>query len=150
MDPVEGLDLVERRRGGLRGPPDREVDDDRALDVLEPPPDLVAPFPQPARDLGDALGVAVAVPQVRVASDRRERLRPARAADEDGEVGLDRSRLEERVMEVIGRAVVRHALAIEQPADDPRRLLEPVQTLAEPGAEVEPERVVLALEPATA
>ena len=39
-------------------------------------------------------------------------------------------------------------LAVEQPSDDPDRLVEPVEALAEARPEVDPEGLVLALEPA--
>ncbi len=48
------------------------------------------------------------------------------------------------------RPVVGHALAVEQPADEPDGLAQAVEPLAEPAPEVDPEGVVLALEPAAA
>ena len=41
-------------------------------------------------------------------------------------------------------------LAVEEAPDEPDRLIEPIEPLAEAGPEVEPERLVLALEPAPA
>ena len=45
---------------------------------------------------------------------------------------------------------MRDALAVDQSPDEPDRLVESIEPLAEPRAEVEPEGVVLALEPAAA
>ena len=51
----------------------------------------------------------------------------------------------------IGRSDPRgHAFTAEQPAEEPDRLVEPVEPLAEPRAEVDAEGVVLALEPPAA
>ena len=50
----------------------------------------------------------------------------------------------------VGRAVVVDRLAVEQPADDADGLVEPVEALAEARPEVDPERIVLALEPGAA
>ena len=47
-------------------------------------------------------------------------------------------------------ALVGHGLAIEQSADQPDRLVQPVEPLAEAAAEIDAERVVLPLEPAAA
>ncbi len=55
----------------------------------------------------------------------------------------------EGVVHRVETALMGEALAIEQAPDQPGRLVEPVQALAEAGAEVDPEGVVLALEPAT-
>ena len=50
-------------------------------------------------------------------------------------------------MEAVGPTVVIDALTVEQPADDPDRLVEPVEPFADGRPEVDPECVVLALEP---
>ncbi len=93
---------------------------------------------------------AVGVPQVGVPRGRPERLGRPRAADQDRQARLDGSWLADGVAHRVEAALVGHRLAVEQPADEPDRLVKPVQPLAEPGAEVDAEGVVLALEPATA
>ena len=67
-----------------------------------------------------------------------------------GQPRLDRARLAQRIGQLVEAAVVRDALAGEQPLDQTHRFLEPVEALAEAGPEIEPERVVLAPEPARA
>ena len=95
------------------------------------------------------------VPEVFQASARSgrrpERLLRAGAADEDRQVGLDRARLAERVRRVGRTALVAEPLAVEQPPHDPDGLVESIQPLPEAGAPVlDPERLVLALEPGAA
>ncbi len=118
------------------------------LDRLEGAADLRAALAQDLAGLGDALRRAVGVPQVRVARGRPERLGRARPADEDREASLDRARLADRVVHPVEAALVRDPLPVEQPPDQADRLVEPVEPLAEPRTEIDPERVVLALEPA--
>ena len=61
-------------------------------------------------------------------------LRPG-PADEDRQVGLDRSRLAQRVVERVEAALVAEPLAVEQAADEHHRLVEPVEPLADgPGS----------------
>ena len=61
---------------------------------------------------------------------------------------MDGSRPDERLVEPVEPAVVGHPLAVEQPADEPGRFVEPVEPFADPGPELDPEGEMLALEPA--
>ncbi len=87
------------------------------------------------------------VPGVGVAGHRPEGLLRAAAADQDRQVRLDGAGELGRIVESVGRAVVVDRLPVEQPPDDPDRLIEPVEPLAEAGPEVDPVGLVLALEP---
>ena len=62
----------------------------------------------------------------------------------------DRAGFAERVIEAVEATLVGHPLAIEQATDQADRLVQSIKALAETGPEVHPERVVFALEPATA
>ncbi len=130
--------------------PDHRVEVHRALDRRWIPPHRIAGCPKDMIGGRHLLGRAVHVPQVRVPRDQRQRLLRARAADQDREVLLDRSRGAHSVAEAVEAAVVGDRVAVEQAPDERDRLPQAVETLTEPGAEVEPERLVLALEPATA
>ena len=99
---------------------------------------------------GDRVGLAVGVPQVGVRGGRPQRLARPRPTDEDRQPRLDRTRPAERIGHLVEPALVGHGLAVEQPADEPDRLVEPVEALPEPAAEIDAERVVLPLEPAAA
>ena len=70
------------------------------------------------------------------------------AADEDRQAFLDRPRGAHGVVHRVEASVVGDPLPVEQPPDEPDRLVEPVEPFAEARPEVEPERVVLGLEPA--
>ena len=98
----------------------------------------------------DGVDVAAGVPRIGVARDRPEGLLGAAAADEDRHVGLHRARLAQRVLECVEAALVGHELAVEQAAHERDGLLELVQSLAHTRAEVDAERLVLALEPGAA
>src|SRR3970282_1372248 len=54
------------------------------------------------------------------------------------------------VAQGVEASLVRDALTVEQATDEANRLVEPVQSLAEARAEVEPKGVVLPLDPAPA
>ena len=69
---------------------------------------------------------------------------------EDGDARLDRPRSADGVVEAVEAALVRDGLAVQEPADQRDGLAKPVQPFAEAGTEVEPERLVLAGEPAGA
>ena len=56
-------------------------------------------------------------------------------------------RLADRVTHRVARPVVIDPLAVEQPADQHDRLVQPAETLAEARPEVDAEGLVLALEP---
>ena len=100
---------------------------------LEPRPDLVD---GPAR-----------VPAIGPLGHDPERLLRPRATDQDRQVGLDRPRRAQRVVERVEPALVAEPLPVEQPAQEHDRLVEPVEPLARAVEEVDAERVVLALEP---
>ena len=76
-----------------------------------------------------------------------QRLARPGPTDEDRQVGLDRPRLAQRVVERVEATLVAEPLAVEQPAQEHDRLVEPVEPLAGAGEEVDAEGVVLALEP---
>ena len=97
----------------------------------------------------DGVRLAEGVPQVGICGGRPERLARSRTADQDRQSGLHRSRPADRVGHLVEPALVGHGLAIEQPPDQPDRLVQPVQALAEAAAEVDAEGVVLPFEPAT-
>ena len=99
---------------------------------------------------GDLVERPGRVPRVGEPGDGPERLLRAGAADQDRQVALDGPRQDDRVVERVGRPDVVDGLAVEQPADEPDRLVEPVEPLPDAGPEVDPERVVLALEPGAA
>ena len=63
-------------------------------------------------------------------------------------MGLDRARHAHGITEGVEAALVRDGLTVEQAPEQRHGLDEPVQALAEAAPEVEPEGVVLALEPA--
>ena len=79
-----------------------------------------------------------------------ERLLRPRAADQDRQAPLDRTRRGERVSKAIEPALVAEAFPVEQAPDDLDRLGESIEPLPEAAPEVEPERRVLILEPAAA
>ncbi len=108
-------------------------------------------FPQDLVLPGDGLRRAEDVPQVGVLGHDPERLLLAAAADHDREVVLHRRRRNPQSVE--GVVAARRACdlaAVEQGPDRAHGLVEPVQPLAEPVAEVDPERCVLELEPRAA
>src|SRR5439155_10381746 len=116
---------------------------DRPLDVRGIAADVGAMLVEDARRPGDGLEVATRVPGVRMPGDRSKRLRRAAAADQDRESMLDRERPADRILQVISGAFVGDRLAVQQPPDDPDRLVEPGQPLAGGLAEIEAEGVVL-------
>ncbi len=65
-------------------------------------------------------------------------------------MGLDRTGRADCIPEPVEAAVVRDVLTVEQAPDQRHRLAQSVEPLAEPAAEIEPEGVVLALEPSSA
>ena len=74
-----------------------------------------------------------------------------RPADHDRQAALDGTRLDQRVVHPVrGALVVRDLLAVEQPPQEPHRLVEAVEPLPEARSEVDPEGLVLALEPGAA
>ncbi len=90
------------------------------------------------------------VPLVAVLRQRPERLLGPAAADHDRQARLHRPRGHQRILHRVHGAVVRDELPVQQPAQEHRGLVEAVQPLAEPGPEVDAERLVLALEPGAA
>ncbi len=90
------------------------------------------------------------VPLVGVPGDGPQRLRLPRPADHDRQPDLDRRRRADGLAHRVDRAVVRDRLPVEQAADEHHGLVEAVEALAEPAAEVDPEPLVLALEPRAA
>src|SRR5206468_11271113 len=114
------------------------------------PADLLAALPQDVRRLGDPCRLAVAVPQVGMPRRGAERLLAPGAADQDRKPRLDRARQAQCVDHRVEAPVMGHLLTREKPLDEADRLLEPVEPLAEAGPEVEPEGLVLAVEPAAA
>ena len=113
-------------------------------------PDRLARRPQDRVGRRQLIGRAVGVPQVGVPGDQRQRLPRAGAADEDGDAILDRPRGADGLVEPVEAALVRHGLAVQEPADQRHGLAKAVQAFAEARPEVEPERLVLAGEPARA
>jgi hypothetical protein len=97
--------------------------------------------------VADLLDRAGRVPAIGALGDGPERLAPARPADEDRQVGLDRPGLADRVVECVDGPVVRDALPVEEPSQQHDRLVEAIEPFAESRAEVDAEGVVLALEP---
>ena len=87
---------------------------------------------------------------VGVLRDGPERLLLPAAADDDREVRLDRPREADEVVDPVRPALVRHLVAVEDAADDPDRLVEPVEPLAVALPEVDPVGDVLELEPRAA
>ena len=148
--PVAVLNLREGIERGRFGGANHHFQRHGALDRVERPADLLAAQSQHLRGFRDLRGSAVAVPQVGVARGGPQRLLAAGAADQDREPRLDRPRLADRVDHRVEPAGMRDLLAGEQPLDQPDRLLQPVEPLAEARPEIEPECFVLALEPAAA
>ncbi len=145
--------VAPRRPGGVRLVTAGAHDDVEVRRPLDLP--LVASgrrtrLPQDRVGGGERVRGAVGVPDVRVACHQGQRLARPGPADQDRQPRLDRTRLAHGVVHPVEAAVVRHPLAVEQPPDQRHRLPEPVEPLAETGAEVDPEGVVLALEPAAA
>ena len=94
--------------------------------------------------------MSIAVPEVGVARGRPQRLASARSRRSGSAAAAGRAAARTARRASRRSGLVRHPLAVEQPADEPDRLVEPVEPLAEARSEVDPERVVLALEPAAA
>ncbi len=147
VDPGDLVPGAGRRRGIAA---DHRVDGHGRLDLVERPADLSAAPPQDLARRRDPVRLAVRVPYVGVPGGRAERLGRAGPADQDREPRLDRERPADRVIHAVETPFVRHPLPVEQPADQAGRLVEAVQPLAEPRAEVDPEGLVLAFEPAAA
>ena len=99
--------------------------------------------------LTSSSGPLVFQPSARSATIRSVLLRPG-AADQDRQLRLDRTRRAQRVVERVEAALVAEPLAIEQAAHEHDRLVEPVEPLARAAEELDPEAVVLALEPGAA
>ena len=74
------------------------------------------------------------------ARGRAQGLGRPRAADEDRQPRLDGSRRADGIAHRVVPAVVRHGLAVEQAPDESDRLVEPVESLAEPRAEIDARR----------
>src|SRR6476469_8265999 len=87
------------------------------------------------------------VPAIRPQRDDPERLARTGAADQDRQPRLDRTRRAQRVVHGVEAALVTEPLAVEEPAHEHDRLVEPVEPLARAAEELDPEAVVLALEP---
>ena len=127
-----------------------DVEADRPFDRGDIAADLGAmPLERLERvaDLFDRPGV---VPGVCPLGDGPQRLRSPAAADEDGQVWLDRSGLTQRVPHRVARPVVIDPLAVEQAAHQHDRFVEPAEALARALPEVDAEGLVLALEPRAA
>src|SRR6185436_5974105 len=92
------------------------------------------------------LGWTEAVPHVGVARRGAQRLLLSAAADHDRQAFLHGSRVQHRVLERVVLPLVRHALAVEQRADDLRSLREPARALAG-RSEIDPVGLVLRLIP---
>jgi hypothetical protein len=83
-----------------------------------------------------------------VPGDHGERLLRPHPADQDRQPGLQRKRRADGVAQPVEAAVVSDPLSGEQAAEQPNRLVEAIEAIAEARSEVDPERLVLALEPA--
>ena len=127
-----------------------DVEAERLLDRPEVAPDLGAMALQRLQRIGDLVHRARRVPGVGALGDDPQRLLAAAAADEDRQVGLDRSRFAQRVVHRVARSLVGHALAVEQSAHQHDGLVQPAEPLTRARAEVDAEGVVLALEPGAA
>jgi len=100
---------------------------------------------------GERLWCPERVPDVGVLRDDPEGLPLATAADHHRQVPLDRPGQDPQVIERVATAGwARDLLAVKQRSRGRRRLAEPVEPLAEPGPEVQPEGSVLPLEPGAA
>ena len=75
--------------------------------------------------------VAVGVPPVRVAGHDPQRPLLTRAADDEWQPRLDRSRVIDRVIHLEPLAGERHTLPVKQAATDGGRLFEAIEALAE-------------------
>ena len=139
-------------RGGLgRGVPDHHPEVARPLDLGLVAPDVGAVRAEDPVELGEIVRRAEAVPHVGVAGDRAQRLRPSIAADHDREVALERERRVAQLAErVPGPRSRRDGPAVQQRSAGRDRLLEPVEPLPEPGAELDPVRRVLLVHPGPA
>ena len=110
---------------------DDDVGRDRAFDGVERTTDLVATLAERGADRLDPLGRAEAVPDVGVAGCRAQGLGRARTADEDRQPSLDGEGSGQSVTHRVVATFVAEPLAVEEPADEPDRLVEPVEPVAE-------------------
>ena len=85
-----------------------------------------------------------------MAGDRPQRLLAPRPPDQDRKPRLDRAGLAHGIDHPVEATLMRDLFARQEPLDQADRLLEAIQPFAEARAEVEPERLVLTLEPAAA
>ncbi len=127
-----------------------DVEAQRLLDRPDVAADLGAVVLQRLQRIGDLVHRAGRVPGVRTSGDGPQRLLAAAAADEDRQVGLDGPRFAQRVVQRVARSLVGHALAVEEPAKQHDRLVQPAQPLTRARPEVDAEGVMLALEPGSA
>ena len=112
--------------------------------------DVRAMLAEDVERAADLLERPARVPAVRPQGDDPERLARPGAADQDRQLGLDRTRRAQRVVHRVEAALVAEPLAVEQPAHEHDRLVEPVEPLARAAEELDAEAVVLALEPGAA
>ena len=151
--PLHRLDAVRRQqrpvgvRGGRPVVAERDREADRLLDPGHVPADVGAVLGQEVELRADLLDRAAGVPAVGPQRHGPERLARPGPADQDRQVALKRPRGEESVVERVEAALVAEPLAVEQPAHEHDRLVQPVEPLAVPGEEVDAVGVVLALEP---
>jgi hypothetical protein len=116
------------------------------LDLVAVASNLLAPTAQYVVLVADLLDGAAHVPHVRVAGDGSQSLSLASAADQYRQPLLHGRRL---VHDLTRRVEARPArpLALEHPAHDPHRLVQPVEAFADAPAEIKPVATVLELEP---
>ena len=132
----------------------RVADADR-LDTDRPPDrgrvaaDLGAVGVEDGALVGVRLGVALAVPDVRVAGDDPERPLLAAAADEQRHPGLERRRVVAHLVAADPAALLGDRRAVEHPPGEPAGLVEPADPVAE-RQHLVAERAVLRLVPAGA
>ena len=122
----------------------------RPLDLGRVPPDRFAMLEEDGFLPLHALQATTDVVGIGVARDQLESDLLAAAADEQRQSFLDRRRVVADLFRRIARSGGRRALAVEHPAHDRERLAEPAQALREAASELEPERLVLLLEPGRA
>ena len=140
-EPREGL------ARSIRIVTDHDGEADRSLDLGGVAPRAsgrVLEDSQPRRRLP---GRPVGVPTVGRSPDQRDTLTRTGRTDEDRQVILDRPWGAHRVAHRVEATRVGDGLAVEQPADEPDGLVEAIDPLAEARPELEPEGVMLTLEP---
>jgi hypothetical protein len=101
--------------------------------------------------VGDRFRCPEHVPDIRELGDNPQRLSFPTTADHDRQVVLHGPWGDAERIEVVASAgLARHLAAVEERPDGLDRFGEPVESLPEPGSEIEAERRVLVLEPRTA